>query len=285
LLAIEVRGLRFSYSGSSSEALKGVDLSVAEGEFVVIAGPSGCGKSTLIRAINGLIPRFYQGKYSGTVIVGGQRVSEREPHELFGIVGTVFQEPESQLLTFSVERELAFPLENAGIPREEMRDRVDHMLRRFGLFDYRKRSPWQLSGGEQQKVALAAALIPEPKILLLDEPTSNLDPVSALSLLQLVKRENERGTTVVLSEHRMSLVAGLADRLVVMEDGKVTDDGPPGEILDRSQGLVEVPFTIALAKLLRQRSIPIEGYPLTPKEFVEALSAVKALGGKGHERD
>ncbi|MFP3220447.1 MAG: ABC transporter ATP-binding protein [Candidatus Marsarchaeota archaeon] len=277
--AIEVKDLSFAYQNATRYAIRHVDLDVEEGDFVVIAGPSGCGKSTLIRALNGLIPHFYEGKYEGSVILEGVEVASKQPHELFKLVGTVFQEPESQLLTFSVEREVAFPLENAGIPRDEMRRAVDEVIKRLNLEALRYRSPNELSGGEQQKVAIAAALVSKPKVLLLDEPTSNLDPVSANSLIWLLHELNLQGMTIVVSEHRLPLVVEFSNKLVVMDSGMIADVGRPVDVLGKyaDKDIIEVPDVLVIADQLTRAGLYAGDLPLSVGQFLSSTKGLKPV--------
>ncbi|MGC8600922.1 MAG: energy-coupling factor ABC transporter ATP-binding protein [Thermoprotei archaeon] len=271
--AIEVKDLSFAYEGSEKYALKDINLSVERGEFVVLAGPSGCGKSTLIKTINGLIPAFYRGRYEGEISVEGHNPAKEQPHELFKIIGTVFQEPDTQLLTFSVERELAFPLENSGMRREEMRQLVEDALRRFGLSALRYKSPAELSGGEQQRVAIAAALISRPSVLLLDEPTSSLDPKTSQEVLSIVRELNASGITVVISEHKLSLLLPFANKLVVMREGRIVDQGPPGDVILKmvGQNLIEVPDPVSAYLGLKEIGLTLRKVPLTSRELVEEV--------------
>jgi len=282
LTAIVASGLSFSYESSEKYALKDVNLDVDEGDFIIIAGPSGCGKSTLIRAFNGLIPHFYRGKYEGDVMIDGHRVYNEEPHQLFRIVGTVFQEPENQLLTFSVERELAFPLENAGLASQDMKKIVDSTLKKFGLCELRYRSPNELSGGEQQKVAIAAALISNPKILLLDEPTSNLDPLSASALLDLLHQLNNEGMTIVLSEHRLSLAAPYSNKLAIMDKGRLIDYGNTIDVLNKyiNQDLVEIPDIFLIANALKRVGYYEGEMPLSISQFLSGIRKKPRTGGR-----
>ncbi len=277
--AIEIRDLSFAYEGSERPALDRVNLGVERGEFVVIAGPSGCGKSTLIKAINGLIPSFYGGSYKGEVWIEGHNPAKEQPHELFKIVGTVFQEPDTQLLTFSVERELAFPLENSGVSRSEMKELVEDALKRFGLYSLRHRSPSELSGGEQQRVAIAAALISKPSVLLLDEPTSSLDPRAAAEVLSMVRDLNRSGMTVVISEHRLSLLLPFAHKLVVMNQGGIVDQGPPSEVILRmaNRELVEVPDAVAAYLGLKELGVRFGRVPMDAHQFLDEVRSNAAL--------
>ena len=172
------------------------DLAVPEGEVVVLAGPSGCGKSTLLRAVNGLIPHMYSGEYSGKVRVGGLNVKDSEMRDLAQKVGFLFQNPENQIFMFTVERDIAFGLENLGVPRSEMRSRVDEAMGLLDIGELALRAPHELSDGQKQRVALAGVLAMRPRLVILDEPTSLLDPKTAAELVALVARLRKSGDDV-----------------------------------------------------------------------------------------
>ncbi|TDA69947.1 MAG: ABC transporter ATP-binding protein [Clostridia bacterium] len=229
---IEIAELTYRYPGAGYPALQGVTVAVEAGEFVLLAGLSGSGKSTLLRAVTGLIPNFYGGEISGRVRLAGQDVWLARPDQVARLAGMVFQDPESQLVTPVVETEIAFGLQNMGWGREVVSRRVAEMLHFFALDSLRQAPVSQLSGGEKQKVALAAALAPHPSVLLADEPTSQLDPVAAEEILQLFKRINEEnGLTILLVEQRLERCLHLADRVILMREGTVGQDGRPVEVL------------------------------------------------------
>ncbi len=251
---LEIEKLGFSYPDSPRKAVKDFDLIVPEGEVVVLAGPSGCGKSTLLRAVNGLIPHMYSGAYSGEVRIGGRSVKDTEMRELAQDVGFLFQNPENQIFMFSVERDVAFGLENLGVSREEMRRRVDEAIRMLGIQSLAQRAPHELSDGQKQRVALAGVLAMRPKLIILDEPTSLLDPKTAMELVDTVaKLRKELGTTFVVVEHRLDLLIRVADRLVVMNEGAKVLDGSPKEVLfgDQARGYgVSVPVITSVQGML-----------------------------------
>ncbi len=279
MYAVVVEDLWYTYPGGSEPALKGINLNIKEGSFTVIVGPSGCGKTTLCRCLNGLIPHFYGGEVKGRVLIHGIEVFSRPTHELAKEVGMVFQEPEDQLICLTVEREIAFGPENLGLPREEVSARVEWCLRALGIDHLRHRAPYELSGGEQQKVAIAAALALKPKILLLDEPTSNLDPLSAQDLIETLVNLNREGLTIVLVEHRLELVAQHASQMVVLSRGRVVADGDPREVLSSrlmDELGVAVPKPIKLYRYLAKLGIKLRRPPLSPEELVDLLAEVKA---------
>jgi energy-coupling factor transporter ATP-binding protein EcfA2 len=258
---LEINGLTFTYGGAAGPAVSGFDMSVGAGEIVVLAGPSGCGKSTLLRAINGLIPHMYAGAYSGEVLVDGKAVREAQMKELAQKVGFLFQNPENQIFMFSVERDVAFGLENLGVPRTEMRERVDEAMGMLGVGDLARRAPHELSDGQKQRVALAGVMAMRPKLVILDEPTSLLDPMTAAELVALVDRMRKaEGTTFIVVEHRLELLARVADRLVVMDGGEKVMEGRPADIFADpaapSHG-VAIPAVAALGRgLAGEGSVP-----------------------------
>ena len=272
---LEIDGLNFRYPEAPKRAVSGFDLSIPEGEIVVLAGPSGCGKSTLLRATNGLIPHMYSGEYSGDVRVDGSSVKGSDMRELAQKVGFLFQNPENQIFMFTVERDVAFGLENIGVPREEMRERVDEALRLLGIGDLAQRAPHELSDGQKQRVALAGVVAMRPRLVILDEPTSLLDPKTAGELVDLVaKLRKDLGTTFVIVEHRLDLVVKVADRLVVMSDGRKVLDGTPREILfgDEAESFgVAVPAITRLQKgLALDRAVTMDAL-LAPAQLAAVL--------------
>ncbi len=244
----------FMYTDSKRWAVRDFDLSVREGEMVVLAGPSGCGKSTLLRSINGLIPHMYSGKTQGTVTVDGRPVRETPMSTLAQKVGLLFQNPENQIFMFSVERDVAFGLENLGVTRAEMRERVDRAMSLLGVTELSSRAPHELSDGQKQRVALAGVLAMNPRLVILDEPTSLLDPRTAMDLVGLLGRlRADTGTTFVVVEHRLDLLVTVADRIVVMNEGTKVMDGPPKEVLfrDEAEGYgISVPSVTRIQKML-----------------------------------
>jgi energy-coupling factor transporter ATP-binding protein EcfA2 len=233
-LAIEVSDLRYSYPGADRPALDGITFRIEQGELVGVVGANGSGKSTLCYALAGFLPALYQGTAEGTVRVMGLDPVRSGPSAMAGTIGLVLQDPFSQIsgARLTVEEEVAFGLENLGVPRAEMAPRVGRALRLAGLGSLAGRSPFELSGGEQQRLALASIFAMEPKVLLLDEPISHLDPVGAREVITAVDQLTaERGTTVLLVEQRLEWMAAHADRALVLEAGRLVEDGPAHRVL------------------------------------------------------
>ncbi|MGH9013894.1 MAG: energy-coupling factor ABC transporter ATP-binding protein, partial [Acidimicrobiia bacterium] len=230
--AIGYRLVSFAYPDAERPALSGVDLDVEAGEVLLVMGASGSGKSTLLRAANGLVPHASGGRFTGEVVAFGRSTRSHQPRELADVVGFVQQDPEGQFVVDRVETDVAFVLENLGLPLMAMRRRVEETLDALGIAHLRHRSPATLSGGERQRCAIAGALAGAPSVLVLDEPTSQLDPQGADDVLAAVTRLNaDLGTTVVLAEHRLERAAPLAHRAAVMVGGQVVTTGPPGAVV------------------------------------------------------
>jgi energy-coupling factor transporter ATPase len=279
MAVIESRNLAYTYPGSTRQSISDVSLKVEKGEFTLITGPSGCGKTTLCRCFNGLIPHFYQGEIKGEIIVAGLKVAEEPIFELAKHVGLVFQNPENQLFALSVEKDVAFGLENLGIPREQMRKKVDWALQLTGIYDLRDRAPHELSGGQQQRVAIASVLAMQPEVMVLDEPTSFLDPLSAKKIFEVISQLNKSlGMTVVLVEHRLDLTAKYADHMIIMDKGKVVLDGDPHQILRSEEARligVGIPKATRLYQMLRKDGIELGNtVPLSSEEMASLLRGV-----------
>jgi energy-coupling factor transporter ATP-binding protein EcfA2 len=249
--------VRYSYPGDARLTLDDVSWQIDDGAFVLVIGRSGSGKSTLLRCLNGLVPHFSGGRFGGMVRVGEIDTRAVAPRDLARHVGFVFQDPEAQMLTDRVDDEIAFGLEQQGVPRSTMRKRVEEMLDLMGLAHLRDRSPSTLSGGERQRVAIASAMATHPGILVLDEPTSQLDPWGAEEVVAAVGRLNDDlGLTIVLAEHRLERVLSHADSVRLLDPSGDVIDGSAREIA----GIVNpvaLPPVSALARALGWAEIPL----------------------------
>ena len=232
----------YTYPGAAAPALADVSLRIEPGEFVVLAGGSGSGKSTLLRAAAGLVPHFHGGEFAGRLVAGGLDSRAHGPAELSAVAGSLFQDPETQVVMGTVRAELAFPLENRGWSAAAVARGVEEAALALGVAGLLERSTYELSGGELQRVALGAALAGRPRLLLLDEPTSQLDPVAGDELLGVLRRVNEEwGTAVVLAEHRLERCLAAADRVIALERGAVTIDADPRGFLEQAPPALQTP--------------------------------------------
>jgi energy-coupling factor transporter ATPase len=273
---VETKNLTYTYPGASKPSIDDVSIKIEKGEFVLITGPSGCGKTTLCRTFNGLVPHFYQGELKGEITVAGLNTLDRHTYEMAKHVGLVFQNPENQLFALSIEKDVAFGLENNGVNRSEMRKKVDWALNQTGIYDIRERSPHEISGGQQQRVAIAAVLAMEPEIIVLDEPTSFLDPLSAQKIFEVIYKLNkEQGITVILVEHRLDLTAKYTNHLIVMDQGRVRFEGDPREVLSNEETRligVGIPKATLLYELLKKEGLGLSGkIPLSSEELADQL--------------
>ena len=275
---VRIEGLSFRYLDAEKWALTDVNLEINQGEVVILAGQSGCGKSTLLRSMNGLIPHMYPGDYKGRITVDGNLVSETSMGVLAQKVGLLFQNPENQIFMFSVERDIAFGLENLGLPRAELRSRVNDAMRLLNIETLALRAPHELSDGQKQRVALAGIIAMRPKLIILDEPTSLLDPKTASELVSLVHSLNrDVGITFVIVEHRLELLTPIADRIVVIDKGRKVMDGTPSDILTNpeSSGFgISIPPVFRLYAQLTRDGVRMGRTPLTPDEMAEEINAL-----------
>lgn len=253
------------------EVLKGLNIDIKKGEFVAVLGHNGSGKSTFAKHLNGILLPC-----SGKVYVAGIDTADDERlFELRQHAGMVFQNPDNQIVSSIVEEDVAFALENLGVPYEEMRQRVDDALKAVQMYEYRKHSPSQLSGGQKQRVAIAGIIAMRPDCIILDEPTAMLDPQGRKEVLKTIRRLNkENGITIVLITHYMD-EAAKSDRVIVMDSGKVVFDDVPKEVFSHVEQLkaigLDVPQTTELAYLLRQNDIDIDSHIISEEECIDAL--------------
>ena len=276
---IEAKNLTYTYPGATKQSIQDVSITIEKGDFVILTGPSGCGKTTLCRCFNGLIPHFYSGKLEGNLNVANLKVADSKIHELAKHVGFVFQNPENQLFALSVEKDVAFGLENFGMPRDEMRKRVNWALQTADIENLRERAPHELSGGQQQRVAIASVLAMQPEVMVLDEPTSFLDPLGALKIFQVINELNKKlGITVVLVEHRLDLASKYANHVIVMDEGKIVLDGEPRSVFNSEEARligVGIPKATRLYQILKDdNGIRLSKAPVNSEEAAQLLREV-----------
>jgi energy-coupling factor transport system ATP-binding protein len=230
---IEIKDLTFTYITkiASEPAIRDINLTIYEGEYVALVGLNGSGKTTLLLCLNGVIPNMITGDYIGTVLVNGKDTFETPVREMAKAVGMVFDNPAFQMSQMFVAEEVALGMESLGISHDEMHARVPKSLQLVGLEGLEDRSPFELSGGQQQRLAIASALAMEPKIVVMDEPTSNVDPIGKEEIFSVAEKLNrERNMTVVMAEHEVEVIAAYANRVVVMEKGRIVLNGTPQEV-------------------------------------------------------
>ncbi len=230
---IDVQNLTYQYPTGKSPALQGVSLRVEEGEFVAVVGPNGAGKSSLCYSVAGFIPHFFKGHLSGSIHVDGIDSLQSNLNEMVLHVGLVFQNPFNQISgsKFTVYEEIAFGLENLGLPRAEMIARIEEVMALTGISNLKERSPYGLSGGQQQRVALASILVMRPRVLVLDEPTAQLDPIGTREVFQVIRAMAGQGMTILMVEHKVEKVAEFADRVIALHEGQILLEGSPAEVL------------------------------------------------------
>jgi energy-coupling factor transporter ATP-binding protein EcfA2 len=260
---IRISQLTYSYPEQKKPALIGIDLEIPEGQFLGVVGPNGAGKSTLCYALAGFVPHFFRGDLKGTIQIGKINIGESSLGELAGEVGLVFQNPFNQIsgARFTIRDEIAFGLENLGLRRSDIERRVNETLDLIGLSDLADRSPYALSGGQQQRVAIASILAMRPRLLVLDEPTSQLDPQSTQDVFAILDKLSQRGgTTVVVVEQKLEWLATFVDRVIVLSAGRITLDGKPETVLvdKRLQrlGVGQTQYSLAAEAAKKKKLIP-----------------------------
>ena len=256
---IEIQDLSFTYKGEEKPALQEIRLSIPEGGFLGVIGPAGAGKTTLARAVSGMIPHHYTGDYYGSVTVDGMDTVETSLEEISRLVGMVFQDVDSQIISPVVEDELLYGLENFGIPRVEIPARMEEALAKVGITELQERTIGSLSGGQRQKVAIASIIALRPKILVLDEPTGELDPRSSRQVFSLLKELNEeQGVTVIIIEQKIMLLCEFARQLAVLSEGRIVRQGATRDVLAYAEELeklgVNCPRVTTLSRVLSAKT-------------------------------
>lgn len=233
---ITIRDVSFTYSGCETDGIRRINLEISKGECVLLCGRSGCGKTTLTRLINGLIPAFYAGRLTGSVRIENQDVAELPLYKIAQRVGSVFQNPRTQFFNVDTDSEIAFGIENEGRPQERLIQRVRQTAEELHIENLRGRNIFELSGGEKQKIAFASVYAMNPDIYVLDEPSSNLDSESIAALQSYIQKIKTQGKTVIVAEHRLYYLTGIADKIVYMEKGEIAGIFTPGDFKSLSSG-------------------------------------------------
>lgn len=273
---IELKDIFYQYPTSQKQILQNVSLSIKRGEFCSIIGPNGAGKTTLCNVIRGFIPHFYKGNLQGDVRIDGKSTKDLSIGELALKVGFVFQNPFTQVsgVAETVFEELSFGLENLGVEPDEIHERVEKVLQLTKIESLRNRNPFELSGGQLQRVALASIIVMEPEILVIDEPTSQLDPEGTEEVFEIIKLMKEQQKTIVLVEHKMELIAEYADHVILIDEGKVILDGTKEEVLTHEKVLEHgslLPQYAMLGIEMNKQGMPVEKIPVTEKEACKMI--------------
>ena len=285
---ITVENLRYRYPHTEQLALDGLNFSVEQGEFIGIIGENGAGKSTLSQAIMGLVPQFYKGAYGGKVMVDGIEAGKTPVAQLCGHVGLVFQNPFNQLsgAKETVYEEVAFGMQNLAVPSEEMKKRVEEALKLLDIWQYRDRNPFDLSGGQMQRVAIASVLVMRPDVMILDEPTSQLDPEGSDEVFRAVETLTRSGITILMIEQTIEKLAAYCDRILLLHKGKQIAYDTPGKVFsmpDLNEYGIQAP---AFTRICRAKGVTLADgtYPVTVEEAADVLKE-KQWGRKGQERE
>ena len=274
---IELKNVSFKYELQEEKTIKNLDLYVKQGEFVGIIGKNGSGKTTLCNIIRGIIPDFVQGEIKGSISIDNKNINDIERGEMAELVGFVFQNPFSQIsgIKKTVFEEIAYGLENLGVPREEIRQRVTDVIKLLKIEDLQDKNPNELSGGQSQRVAIASIIVMNPKLLIFDEPTSQLDPLGTEEIFDILKLLKSQNKTIILVEHKIDLIAEYADRVVVMDDGEIIFNGETHEVLSNDkieQHNVSMPIVSKLAyKLNEEKPGFFKNIPITLDECKKEL--------------
>jgi len=262
---INVKNLSFSYRNGHGTPLRNITFSLYDGDFLLILGESGSGKTTLIRALTGLIPHFYKGKFEGEVIIDGLNTKKVSPFELASKIGVVFQNPENQIITMTVYDELAFSLESRGMPENVIKKKINNITKELGIEYLLERRTTQLSGGELHLVVLASILLLDVQTIILDEPLANLDPWNAIKILSLISKLNKNGKTIILVEHRIDTVLEYTsvNKIAVLHEGKLVGFGSLDILYNENiTKYIGVPTVVYIAKKLNLQKKVFRSYEL-----------------------
>ncbi|MBD3194650.1 MAG: ATP-binding cassette domain-containing protein [Candidatus Lokiarchaeota archaeon] len=272
---VKFKNFYFRYKGNEEYALNNINLNIEKNKFILLAGETGSGKTTLLRCMNGLIPQFYSGHYRGKVEIKGNDSTQVNIADLSTIVGIVFQNPENQLVSMNVEHEIAFGMENLGFPRDKIRKKIEEVVQLTGIESIMDKAPFEISGGEQQRVAIASILALEPELLILDEPTANLDPLFAQNIINLLSSiQKKTNITIIISEHRMDLVVPIVDEIILMEKSRVVAQDKRDNIVNSdifNKLHINKPIIYSIFKKLQTRNYYQGDIPISIPEALKIL--------------
>ena len=270
---IKYNNFYFRYKKNPNYQLENINLEIKKSKFILLVGETGSGKTTLIKSMNGLIPQFYAGFYKGNVIVNGKDTVETPISELSTEIGIVFQNPENQLISLDVEHEIAFGLENIGVSKEIMEKRIKECIKVTEIEHLVDKAPFELSGGEQQRVAIASILALEPKVLILDEPTALLDPYMAQKIINLLKKiQLDQKITIIISEHRLDLIMPFADEIILINEGKIIEHDLKENVINGNNFdkiHINKPLIYSIAQRLKEKNLYKDKIPASIPEAME----------------
>lgn len=275
--SITIKNLSYQYPISESDALKNVNVTIEKGKLYALVGANGGGKTTLCNVIRGFIPHFYKGDLRGEVLIEGKDIREWEMGELSQKIGYVFQNPFTQIsgVKDNVFEEIAFGLENLGMDVERIKEKVNNVIQMLEIDYLRDKNPFELSGGQKQRVALASIIVMEPDVLVIDEPTSQLDPKGTEEVFKIIEMMKNKGKTIILVEHKIELIAEYADHIILMKDGEVVMQGETKQILTDERAIelgCSLPQYSMFGLEMRKRNLDLGGIPVTEQK---ALAFVK----------
>jgi energy-coupling factor transporter ATP-binding protein EcfA2 len=273
---VKFKSFYYRYKGNEEYALNNINLNIKDDSFILLCGETGSGKTTLIRCMNGLIPQFYAGFYKGTVeFWNGKTAIDTPIADLSTEIGIVFQNPENQLVAMNVEHEIAFGLENIGIPPKEISKRIQESASITEIEHILDKAPFELSGGEQQRVAIASVLVLEPKMLILDEPTALLDPYMAKKIINLLNEiKNEKNLSILISEHRLDLILPFSQQIILMKNGEILEYGETDHVINSTNfQLLQLnkPVIYSIFSILKKENLYDRNIPISLPEAIKSL--------------
>jgi energy-coupling factor transport system ATP-binding protein len=278
---VKFKNFYYRYKGNEEYALNNINLNIKDNNFILLCGETGSGKTTLIRCMNGLIPQFYAGYYKGNVeLWNGKSTIDTPIADLSTEIGIVFQNPENQLVAMNVEHEIAFGLENIGIPAKEISKRIQESVSMTEIEHILDKAPFELSGGEQQRVAIASILVLEPKILILDEPTALLDPYMAKKIIKLLNEiKEEKNISILISEHRLDLILPFSQQMILMKNGNILEYGQSDHVINSSNFQIlqlNKPVIYSIFSILKNENLYDKNIPISIPEAVRSLKKKKS---------
>lgn len=277
---IELKNVTYTYPLANEPSMHQLSAVIEKGKFYAVLGANGSGKTTLCNILRGFIPNFYQGEMEGEVLFEGRNLQEYSMGELASKIGYVFQNPFNQITGArdTVYGEIAYGLENFGVPVSEIRDRVDQIMELTNITYLKDKNPFELSGGQQQRVAFASVLVLEPDVFVIDEPTSQLDPKETERVFDIILKMKKMGKTIILVEHKMELIADYSDEVLILEKGRLIRSGNKYEVLSeielQEKGIM-LPQTVLLADKMRKCGLSIREHIITERQMLEQLTTLQ----------